>query len=62
MMVVPYFLLPLSLFIKVVFLDRNTLLIYDFSAVIARFFGFLSASVLAVFIALSVWDEDVSII
>ena len=29
------------------------------SAVIARFFAFLAGSVLAVFIALSVWDEDV---
>merc|ERR1719189_943894 len=29
------------------------------SAVIARFIAFLSGSVLAVFIALSVWDEDV---
>ena len=32
------------------------------SAVVARFFAFLAGSILAVFIALSVWDEDVSIL
>ena len=37
------------------------MIFFLFSAVIARFFAFLSGSVLAVFIALSVWDEDVSI-